>query len=199
MSRFLETIKVQHRRMLNLDYHQHRVARTMAHFFPGADVPVISDKITIPDWLDEGTFKCRITYGTAIGNIEFESYTPRTIHSLKVVFDDEIDYSFKFADRNRLHHLTSMKGNCDDILIIKNGLITDTSYCNILFFDGDHWVTPKLPLLHGTCRQRLLDKGLITAKEIRHHHLCNFSQFMLINALLDFDETRIVDINRIIF
>jgi 4-amino-4-deoxychorismate lyase len=197
MCQFIETIKVENKVVLNLDYHQERMSRTMAHFFPDADVPVLGEIIKILGWTDESLLKCRIIYGAKIEKIELEKYTPRAISRLKVVLDDEIDYSFKFADRSRIQHLLNKKGNCDDVLIVKNGLFTDTSYCNILFFDGNRWITPELPLLHGTCSQRLLDSGKITARRIKLSDLHSFSKFVLINAMLDFDESRALDIGLI--
>ena len=58
------------------------------------------------------------------------------------------------------------KGDCDDILIIRNGLITDMSYANVAFFDGTQWLTPRIPLLAGTCRERLLETGPIREADI---------------------------------
>jgi len=199
MCRFIETIRVEKRVVVNLDYHQERMTRTMAHFFPDAEPPVLKQIINIPDLMDESLIKCRIVYGATIEKIEFEKYIPRTINTLRVVADDDIDYSFKFADRKRLNELFAQKEIYDDVLIVKHGLITDTSYSNILFFDGTRWITPELPLLRGTCRQRLLESGRITARVIRLSDLQSFEKFMLINAMLDFDENLALNVDRIIF
>lgn len=72
-------------------------------------------------------------------------------------------------------------------------MVTDSSFCNILLLDGssgDGWVTPSTTLLEGTCRERLLDQGIITATDISVEDLKNYTKFMLINAFMDFDETR---------
>ena len=37
----------------------------------------------------------------------------------------------------------------DEILITRNGLLTDTSIANIALFNGKEWHTPKHPLLKG--------------------------------------------------
>ena len=55
----------------------------------------------------------------------------------------------------------------DDILIVKNGLLTDTSIANIALYDGNDWYTPLHPLLKGTKRAELLDKGVLKEKEIK--------------------------------
>lgn len=117
-------------------------------------------------------------------------YTIRKIQTFKLVHNNDIDYSKKFADRSVLDSLVQQKGDCDEILIVQNGLITDTSFSNIIFKKENVWVTPKTPLLKGTCRARLLEKGIIEPADIEISHLKQFSHFMLINAMLDFDETR---------
>jgi len=46
----------------------------------------------------------------------------------------------------------------DEVVFIKNGMVTDCSIGNLLFFDGHEWITPYIPLLKGTQRAFLLDK-----------------------------------------
>ena len=105
---------------------------------------------------------------------------------LAVVRTDAIEYRHKYADRSCIEHL--MTGiPADDILIVREGLVTDTSYANIAFFDGAHWLTPSSPLLPGTARARLLDEGRIHPEEIRIADLGRFSMVVLMNAMLGFD------------
>jgi 4-amino-4-deoxychorismate lyase len=103
------------------------------------------------------------------------------------VTDDDIDYRFKYADRRRLQSLFARRGDCDDVLIVRNGLLTDTSYCNIVLYDGQDWWTPDTPLLPGTARQRLLDEGLIRERRIRVEDLPRFEHIRLINAMLPWE------------
>jgi len=138
-----------------------------------------------------------VVYGKDIEAIEFKPYQPRPIKTLKLVKDNEIDYSFKYADRENINLLYERRGNYDDILIVKNNLVTDTSYCNIIFFDGNKWLTPEFPLLKGTKRQQPLDGGKISVAKIIVESLRSFHEFMLINAMLDFDENRSLSIHGI--
>lgn len=198
MCRFIETIRIEEGVIRNLPLHQERVDRTISHFFgAAAAVLPLYEAISAHPVPKTGAVKCRVTYGKQVEKIEFEQYLPHPVNSLKVVHADDLDYSFKYADRSRLHKLLEQKGRCDDVLIIKNGLVTDTSYCNIIFDDGKKWVTPATPLLEGTCRRRLLDNGLITAAPITINDLGKFSRFMLINAMLDFDKSRWVGVGGI--
>jgi 4-amino-4-deoxychorismate lyase len=199
MCRFIETIRIDQGKPQNLKYHQERVDRTISHFFgAAAAVLPLYEAIRAHPVPKTGAVKCRVTYGKQVEKIEFEQYLPHPVNSLKVVHADDLDYSFKYADRSRLHQLLEQKGRCDDVLIIKNGLVADTSYCNIIFDDGKKWVTPATPLLEGTCRRRLLDNGLITASPITINDLGKFSRFMLINAMLDFDKRRWVGVGGIV-
>jgi len=72
-------------------------------------------------------------------------------------------------------------------LIVKNSLITDTSIANIAFFDSIRWVTPALPLLKGTTREKLLREGKIFEENIHVDDLERFSKVALMNAMIDFD------------
>ena len=72
----------------------------------------------------------------------------------------------------------------DDILIVRRGLLTDTSIANIALFDGKDWFTPKLPLLRGTCRTALIDNGIIKEKDIRPEELSSYSFVRLFNAMI---------------
>lgn len=200
MSRFIETIRVDQGKPQNLKYHQERVNRTVAHFYgPDAVPPQLADVIRIPKDKMTCLLKCRITYGKQIEKTEFETYLPHPAASLRVVHDNDIDYNFKYAERSRLNELLKQRENCDDVLIVKNGLVTDTSYCNILFYDGAKWVTPATPLLNGTCRARLLEDGDITEEIVTLSSLHKFQKFMLINAMLDFNPVRANAIKHIIF
>jgi 4-amino-4-deoxychorismate lyase len=197
MCQFLETIKIEDGVVVHPDYHQARINRTIRGHFINITPPQLETAIAISEEYRVGLIKCRVTYGKTIQKVEFESYVPYPIKTLKPLHDNTIDYRYKYADRSRLSHLLKMKGRCDDILIIKNGWITDTSYCNILFFNGKRWITPATPLLKGVCRERLLHTGQISEEIIHVNDITGFSKFMLINAMLDFDEKRAEDVGGI--
>ncbi|MGD1891663.1 MAG: aminotransferase class IV [Cyclobacteriaceae bacterium] len=107
-----------------------------------------------------------------------------------------MQYDHKFADRHLIIHLFAQRQSDDDILMVKNGLITDTSYSNVAFFDGQQWFTPHQPLLPGTSRARLLDEGLLQKAKITPNDLPQFEYCSLINAMLPLGE-RIVAIDDI--
>ena len=197
MSLLVESLKLKNGVVQNLEYHQMRMNRAMDELFPDAGTVDLAKAIAVPENCVSGVFKVRVLYGSSIGKIEIEPYVPKSIQSLKVVRHESVDYHLKYIDRQILQQLFAQRENCDDIIIVKNGLVTDSFAANLLFFNGKDWVTPTTPLLKGTKRQLLLDHGIIIEKEIREEDVFGFQKVGLINAMIDFDEMPIVLVERI--
>ena len=184
---FIESIKYHQYHFTNLAYHQQRLECTRKHFFP-QDSPINLKNVLIHHTPgDSNLYKCRVIYGKQIYRVEFVPYKPRRVSSLKIVYDDTIDYSYKYQDREPLDILFKQKGVADDILVIKNGNITDSYYANIAFSDGKRWYTPASPLLKGTKRASLLNQKIIEEAEITLRDLFKFKSIKLLNAMLDWD------------
>lgn len=183
-----ETICVQHRQFSKLlPYHEARLNRTRRELY-GVDEPLnLRSELKIPDFVDEVKHKCRVTYGPEILNIEWERYLLRPIKSLRLVADDTIQYGHKYKNRDQLNQLHAQRGDCDDVLIVRKGLITDTSYANVALFDGTDWYTPEVPLLPGTQRAFLLDEGTLISREIKVGDLSRYGSVKLFNAMLDWE------------
>jgi 4-amino-4-deoxychorismate lyase len=188
MCLLFETIKVKDGLFFNLDLHSKRMNEARKALLHSEDEISLESLLTVPETCKTGIFKCRVDYDHYIHKIEFVPYVAREIKTLKIVHDHNISYKFKFAERTQLEKLKK-RTKKDEILIVKNGLITDTSFSNIVFFDGKKWFTPDSPLLNGTKRQELLRKGMIFEKRIRLSHLKRYSKVRLINAMLDFDDS----------
>lgn len=200
MSLLLETIKVANRKLVNIAYHNARLnvsRRTLLNANSEWDLSTI---VQIPDYLSETTYKCRVEYGQDIDFVEFVPYKRRVIKKLYLIQSNEISYSHKYVQRDAFNHLKLQIGDPEnnDILIIKNGLITDTSYSNIVFFDGKCWITPDTPLLEGTKRKFYLNHQIIHEKKIRQDNIKQFSHARLINAMIDLDESVDIPIENII-
>jgi len=197
MSPLIESLKLKNGVLLNLAYHQRRINRSMDELFPKAERIDLAKEITIPGRYLTGFYKVRVSYGPDIEKIEIEPYAFRPVKSLKVVYHDSIDYHLKYSDRHILQMLFDSRGNCDDIIIVKNGIVTDSFAANLLFFDGKEWFTPSTPLLKGTKRQLLLDQGIIVEKEISEEDIRNYQKVGLINAMIDFEEMPVVPMERV--
>ena len=136
-----------------------------------------------------GIVKARVVYGEkGIEDLSYSPYAVRHVHSLALMQADTIDYTYKSAGREPLNCLFALRGACDDILIVKQGLLTDTSIANIALSDGTHWYTPAHPLLKGTKRAALLEEGILQEKDIRPEDLPSFSTVRLFNAMIDWGE-----------
>ncbi|MGB3781282.1 MAG: aminotransferase class IV [Tunicatimonas sp.] len=182
MHDLLESIKLENGHWHQLPYHEQRLQRAQLDLFGEVTIQDLARQITVPDDARLGVYKCRVLYSQQIERVEFLPYQQRPVRTLRRVHCDSIDYSHKYADRSLLNQLFAQRGDCDDVLIVKNGLVTDTSYANIVFFDGQAWVTPAQPLLRGTQRQYLLDAGRIREDIIEERILKRFQKFQIINA-----------------
>lgn len=189
MCRLVESIKLQNRQWQNIEGHNKRFNAARHQLFGMDDILDLSLLLKIPDALTNDVYKCRVLYRQQIESIEFQPYIPRNVNSLQLVEDNEIDYSFKYENRLLFDRLMAQKGRAEDILIVRNGCVTDTSYSNIVLFDGEKWITPDTCLLNGTQRQRMLNEGLITEVRVTPADLKKYTKAKPINAMLDFETT----------
>ncbi len=180
---FVETVKVENGIIKNLDYHLERLNYTRKNIF-GTDNIIICKDIDFPEIISGDLFKLRIVYAENILFSEMIPYSVPEINNLKIVVDNDISYTYKSTDRSAIDRL-KIKGY-DDILIIKDGLVTDSSFCNVAFYTGEEWITPSTPLLKGTMRKSLIQKNIITEKKISINDIKKFSRICLFNALNDF-------------
>jgi 4-amino-4-deoxychorismate lyase len=179
-----------------LEYHQTRVRLTFEKFFPDSEIIELSKAFKTLEIPQKGIFKCRVLYSSEIQLIEFVPYTRRDIKTLKLV-ETEIDsLPYKIEDRSLYNAAFAKRELCDDVLMVKNGLLTDTSYCNIALFNGSEWFTPRVPLLYGTNRAQLLSETVLIEKDIKVDEIYNYQQIALFNAMIEFGEM-VLDIKQI--
>jgi len=194
MCLLFETIKIAGGKIFNLPFHNDRMNRSRRELFGAEDFIKLEDYIEVPPESEDQIIRCRVIYGSAVQSVEYSQYIPASITTLKLVDGSNIDYSFKYLDRNSLNTLVD-KRVADDILIIKNGYVTDCSFANIVFYDGTRWVTPATPLLRGTMREMLIQNGVIREEIITVDDIHRFTHFRLINAMLGFDAPLLPIIN----
>jgi 4-amino-4-deoxychorismate lyase len=128
--------------------------------------------------------------------MEFAHYRPRKIQSLKLVKGNP-DYSLKYADRSSLSALEAKKDNCDGVIIVRKGELTDTSFSNIAFLKKNIWFTPVHPLLAGTARAALIESGRLQEIVITPADISGYEGYRLINAMLPFDEQPVLHVETI--
>ena len=197
MSRFIESIKIEDQKSFLLDLHQKRVNQTFAHF--GKEGSIDLAKIFKNLEHDEdGLYKLRIVYDLDKKfTTQLIPYAIPEIENFQLVENNSYDYSFKFEDRKEFERMKT-KAKTEEIIVVKNNHITDTSYTNILFLKGKEWFTPTTYLLNGVMRQHLLHEKKIKETEITLQNIKEFSHFQLINAMNDFDDMFIYPIERIV-
>ena len=188
MCQFVETICIENGKSRNLSYHVQRLNLTMRTFFPESKAIGEHELLTdIPNV--QGLQKARVVYDeNGITERSFAPYSIRKINSIAIVEGNDISYSWKSTDRSALMRLREKAPDYDEVIIIKNGCVTDTSYTNLCFFDGKEWLTPDTPLLRGTMRQKLLDEGIIREARILKSDLNKFQSVSLINAMMPLGE-----------
>lgn len=185
MCLLIESIKLVDGKLLNLSYHKDRIKKSRKSILGLSDILDLSKTIELAKYCNKGVYKSRILYGQLIDEISFEPYYTKLINSLQIVHDNDIIYDFKYQDRSEINNLYQQKSNADDILIVRNGYLTDTSYCNIALYDGKHWFTPTFPLLKGTKRQELIDKKIIFEKDLKLESLIKHQKITLFNSMID--------------
>jgi len=190
MCQLFETIKVTNNKLQNIGYHNNRVNNTRRILFQSDQSWELAEIIQIPE-LDQHTiYRCRFCYSKEPETCEFTPYVKRDVRKLYLLDTGEIEYPFKYSDRSALEKLKNSVPDPEvsDILLVKNGFITDTSFSNIALFDGTAWYTPATPLLNGTKREFYLDHKIIFPRDIRPADLNQYHKIRLINAMLDLED-----------
>ncbi len=185
MCRFIETVRVEDGCPIRLDCHLERVAHTRRQWF-GSDTPVDADLLRHVAGKTRGVAKLRFVYDEhRVYDLSCAPYTPRRVTSLQMVTADEAEYGLKREDRRMLETIRTRRGACDEVLIVKDGCLTDTSYTNIALWDGHRWVSPDTPLLPGTRRRRLIDSGRLIEARVAVDDLRRYTHIAMVNAMID--------------
>ncbi|MCI0522191.1 MAG: aminotransferase class IV [Bacteroidales bacterium] len=191
--RFIESIRMTGGVTQNAGYHLRRVAQSVTdHYSSAVADRVVEEFRNLIRHIEKEyggdsliTRKLRVIYGAGIEEWTADEYATKKISTLKLVHDDSITYGYKYADRSSIERLFPQRGDCDDIIICRNGLVTDSSFSNIIVSDKTGFYTPLSSLLEGCMRQLLLDDQKIKAKEISVKELFNYSYIYLVNAMRD--------------
>lgn len=182
-----ETICLEQGLAKNLPYHQQRYEKTLLKFYPHLKVTTFNLAEILAKhtalYTSEPLIRCRIDYDQQNYAIQFFPYQRKTYRTFQPVFCDHIDYSLKFTDRTLLNQLLEQKAKCDEIMIIRQGKVTDCSIGNLIFRQNNQWFTPIEPLLEGTQRAKLLSEKKIIAREILFDDLAQYEEIRLINAM----------------
>lgn len=178
-----ETIKIEDGKIFNLAYHQARCNRSRQALFHANDTLALSSFIDAPK---TGLYRCRILYAETLHSVEYIPYQQKEINSLRII-PSSLEYPHKYVNRDQINRLLQEAKDVDEIIIEKEGYLTDTTISNIAFYNGEQWYTPKVPLLPGTMRSKLLDEGFLHTKNIRKEDLHQYTHVALMNAMIGFN------------
>ena len=184
MHRFFETIRIENGLVSHLEYHQKRYESVLlAH--GQTKVQKLSSFIDPPK---KGLYRCKVIYNCVDEDLEvlYFPYTAMAVKKLQIVYEDAIEYTYKSTQRDALEKLLDRCNKCDEVLIVKNGLLTDTSKANIALYKEKKWWTPKGALLKGTTRQRLLEEQKIFESDLDVNALKSCEKIALMNAMIGF-------------
>ncbi|MCP9747789.1 aminotransferase class IV [Lacihabitans sp. CS3-21] len=188
MYQFFESIKLQDGKMHLLDLHSERLNRTRNAFFENIKDIDLEKELMIPCEKKNGLYKVKVVYAKYLESVTIDSYTIKDHHKIKLLEKPNIKYDFKFLDRKILDEDFNQNADFDDVIFLKNGILTDATYSNLVFFDGNTWFTPENYLLNGIRRKALLDSGIITEKKILKDDIQCFQKIAFINAMRDFEK-----------
>lgn len=174
-----ETIKLVDKRAQNLSYHTKRAKNSVKKELNFKFEDILKCDLS-------GLVRAKVVYSEdgELKDLNFYPYKVKKFHKFTLVNAD-FNYEKKYLDRSKID---SLKGDFDEIIMVKNSLITDTSIANIAIFDGSSWLTPKTPLLKGTFREQLLEKNQILPKDISIDELLKAHKFAIMNAMVGFYE-----------
>jgi 4-amino-4-deoxychorismate lyase len=177
--RYFETIKCEDFEIFHLNYHKKRVMNTI-----GLNINL--EEYIYPPTKD--LLKCKVVYDqSGVLEVSFDKYTKKDIKIFKLVYNDKIIYDKKNINRFEINNLLLKKEKSDEIIIIQNNLVTDTSIANIAIFFNDEWITPNQPLLQGITKNRLIEKGKLKPKDITVKMLKKCTKIATLNAMVDFN------------
>ncbi len=181
---FLETLLCREGRCPWLQWHQQRLDRTCR----AAGIVKRYRLETLVRPPASGVYRCRVLYGADEAVTEYLPYVRRRVDTLRLVEDDRIEYRYKSADRRALDALFRRRGDADDVLIVRRGLVTDSTVANTAFYIDGRWLTPTEPLLEGTTRARLLYEGVLECASLSPADVLAAEKVAVMNALSGFVE-----------
>lgn len=190
MYRFIETICINEGVIENISAHNERMYNTIRMHYGSPVTPVSLENFITAEGC-KGRVRCRVEYTSVVKKVEYFPYRIRDVRTLQLVNDDAAEYSFKYADRSVLERNFALRGNADDVVIVRSGMLTDTSIANIALYKEGKWYTPKYPLLKGTRRAKLLAEGIIEEDIIMANSLYMYGKVRLFNAMISFGEVEI--------
>lgn len=188
MSLFFESIKVLDGEIVLADYHQNRMSKTILNEYGINKSFDLKSTIEIPCDKKKGLYKLKIGYSKYLEYSDLSQYIIKNHKKVLLFENNDIEYDYKYSNREMLDFPLTQNLDCDDVIFIKNKVLTDANYSNIILYDGQNWFTPATHLLNGVKRQFLLETSQLQEKKILFSDLASFQKIAFINAMRDFEK-----------
>ena len=182
-----ESIRVDNGQIPLLNFHQERVDLSYSTVFKKVNTYNLQECIE-PFLKKEGTQKCRFIYDDKKYRIEIIDYhliEPKRIGWLKI--DPNFTYPFKYYDRSFFTRIKDSYSGFNEILLVKNDMITDSTYCNLIVYAKDNWIIPQTCLLNGVERTRIISEYNFAIEPITIDEFLSAKEYKLINAMRPFE------------
>lgn len=190
MYRFLETILIFQNEIPLLPYHKKRMEKCLLYHYQ--KLPYwfgnIENELLKHSTEKNVKYKLKILYDMEAYKITCSEYQQKKFNAIQLVKNDTVSYAWKYRNRLVLEKIEKDVNDQCIALIVKNGLITDTTFSNIALWNGKEWHTPIQPLLKGTRRQFLIDNHIVIKKEITENDFKHYNKLSIINAMNDINE-----------
>ncbi len=198
MCQILETIRISNFIPENIDLHQIRMDNAYKTVFKKQNPISLENIFQSEKITDNLVYKWRIIFSENNYSTSIEIYNIKPVKSLKLIdIPYNFDYSIKLADRSKINSFYSLKGNCDDVILVKNGLLTDSSYANLVFKFKNQLFTPKIPLLNGIRRTLLINVKKVEIINISVEDIDKYEGVYLVNSMMDIEVAPFIEINNI--
>jgi len=179
----LETIRIEKGRPRHLEYPPRRFNRSRRELFGATEDLDLADFLT--DIPPSGLWRCRTLFTLYIEKVEYLPYTLRLPRRFALATFTG-DYTYKYADRSAFEALKRAHPEAEELLLCRDGLLSDTTIANIALRREGLWYTPAQPLLPGTTRERLLGQGKLIPAEIPCDEIASYDEIAVMNAMIGF-------------
>lgn len=180
---FFETIRMENGIVCAPERHRERMQQTCNETWGDFRHDAILKNLQVPEAYRTGIVKLNVFYNQTLFETKFSPYVPQEIKSIRLVdAPDELNYHLKYTDRSLMNKLVQLSG-ADEIIMVRNGMITDTSKANIVFEKEGAFFTPNTFLLNGTMRQHLLNTQQVKEAQISLENMAQYEAMYFVNAM----------------
>ncbi len=196
--KLLETIRYEAGELQLLVRHQARMIRSLKALAPSSPmldflekrglVNLLQESFDFASLEEEKVYKLRLVYDKeGIDLVEALVYKPLAFNGFYIKeISPEFDYQHKYLDRTCFDELMedtrAKEGQVP--IFVREGLLTDTHFSNIVLQIKGELYTPEKPLLKGVMREELLARGQVKVKALSPYDLEVCEKLCLLNAML---------------